>query len=114
MNSNSGSYFVYGGRYTCSISCHLQYLAVLSVRTGLVNPAGCKLGAPWTVDIQEVMLSVSERNAGIGVVPLNAFKDISYMRFTSVYMRCYLVDARNLNITVHLCLPVKADCNHLS
>lgn len=59
------------------------------------------------MDIQEVMLSVSERNVEIEVV-------ISYMQFTSVYLRYYLEDAKNLNITVHLCLPVKADCNHLS
>jgi len=35
------------------------------------------------------------------------------MQFTPVYMRRYLEDAKNLNITVHLCLLVKADCNHL-
>lgn len=87
---------------------------MLLARTGLVNPAGCKPGAPRTVDIQEVTLSASERNAEIVVVPLNTFTDISYMQFTSVYMRCYLEDARNLNIAFHLCLLVKADCNHLS
>lgn len=57
------------------------------------------------MDIQEVMLSVSERIVQIEVVPLNTFKDISYMQFTSVYMRSYLEVAKNLNITVHLCLP---------
>lgn len=35
------------------------------------------------------------------------------MQFTSVYMRCYLEDAKNLNIILHLCLLGKADCNHL-
>lgn len=57
------------------------------------------------MDIQEVMLSVSERIAEIELTPLNTFKDISYTQFTSVYMRFYLEDAKNLNITVHLCLP---------
>lgn len=82
-------------------------------RAGLAIIAEHKLGAPWTVDIQEVMVLVSERNADIAVVPLNTFKDISYMQFTSVYTRCYLEDAKNLNIILHLCLLGKADCNHL-
>lgn len=72
-----------------------------------------KRGAPWTVGIQEVIDLVSERNAEIEIVPLNTFKDISYMQFTSVYMRCYLEDAKNLNIILHLSLLGKADCNHL-
>lgn len=82
-------------------------------RTGLANAAEHKLGAPWTVDIQEVMALVSDRNAETEVVPLNTFKDISYMQFTSVYMRCYLEDAKNLNIILHLCLLGNADCYHL-
>lgn len=82
-------------------------------RAGLVNTAEHKLGAPWIVDIQEVMVLLSERNGEIEVVPLNTFKVISYMQFTSVYMRSYLEDAKNLNIILHLCLPGKADCNHL-
>lgn len=65
------------------------------------------------MNIQEVMLSVLERNAGKDVIPLNTLKDISCMQFTSVYMRCYLEDDKNLNITVHSCLGIKADCNHL-
>lgn len=65
------------------------------------------------MDIQEVMVLFLERNAEIEIVPLNTFKDIPYMQFTSVYMRCYLEDAKNLNIILHLCLLGKADCNHL-
>lgn len=88
-------------------------MAAYLARTGLANTAEHKFGALWAVDIQEVMVLVSERNAEIEVVPLNAFKNISYMQFTSVYMRCYLEDAKNLNIILHLCLLGKADCNHL-